>query len=276
MCALEGIFGRRKPLSRSRAGEEVPETTVSAVAGRGEQIVVVYDINRFMISRTADAAITVERLKYVTEHFGALQGLRSVLVGAFLLLLPIEDLYWGSWPLRGWLFLFVLAALLATACYVPQYYRRRFGWVESRGSTNWQSVVFLSLCFLLLLFGRPLGRYADSIIGHVQSTIRYPAFPFTFPVLFWFALLCTNVRRHPQQEDRYRIYFFSLGTLCWALVALYALRRPDIMLIMFWKTLNACWIGISLIAIGLHDHMTLVRLLPKRTPEADNGRIDND
>jgi len=229
-----------------------------------------------MVSRTADAAITTERLKYVTEHFKALQGLRSVLVGLFLLLPPMQDLYWPNWPFRGWFFLLVLAALMASAHYIRRYYRCRFGWVEPRAPTNKQSAIFLLVLFLLLLFGRSLGRYADSIIAHVQLTVPDTAFPYTFPVLFWVAALCTSVRRHPQQEDQYRIYFLSLGAFAWALVALYALRRPGIMPLMFWKTLNACWLGISLIAIGLYDHMTLVRLLPKRIPGDDDGGIDND
>ena len=217
-----------------------------------------------------------EKLRYVTEHFHELQGLASVLLGAFFLVSPMEDLFWINWPLRGWLFLLVFGAEITGVHYVRQYYRHRFGSVESRSPTAKQFAIFVSGLVVLLLFGRPLGRYADSIISRGQSTLPNAFFPLTFPTLFWFAVLCGNIRHHPQREDVHKMYFLSLGAFAWTLVAIYSLLRPDIMPLMFWKILNACWLGISLIAMGLYDHMTLVRLLPKRIPEEEGGGGDND
>lgn len=227
-------------------------------------------------SADAGSTLNAERLKYVTEHFHELQGLTSVLLGAYFLAWPMQELFWANWPFRGWLFVLVFAGEIAAVHYVRRYYRRRFGWVEPRGPTVKQLAIFLLVLFLLLLFGRPLGRYADSIIFHVQSPISNAFFPFTFPILFWLAVLGTNIRRHPQQEDVYKMYFLSLGAFAWTLVALYTLRRPDILPLMFWKTLNSCWLGASLIAMGLYDHLTLVRLLPKRVDTHDEEGADNE
>ncbi len=38
----------------------------------------------------------------------------------------------------------------------------------------------------------------------------------------------------------------------------------------FWKVLNAGGIGLSLMAMGLYDHVVLIRALPKRVAEGDD------
>ena len=214
----------------------------------------------------AEATFGAERLRYVTRRFQALQGLTWVALGAMMLLIRLEDLHGDGWSDLAWLLFWLTFA--TTVHYIPNYYRRRFGSVEPLGPSNKQAAVFVLVMLVLLLFGRPIGRYADSIVAHLQSMISEPAHPATiFPALFWFALWCTSLRWHPQQEDRYRMYFLSLGIFAWTFVAIYPLWHPSVTNTALWRTLNAGWLGISLIAVGIYDHMTLVRLLPNRVED---------
>jgi hypothetical protein len=125
---------------------------------------------------------------------------------------------------------------------------------------------------VLLFFGRPIGRYADSIIAVVQSMI--PAHPLTFsPALSWSLYLCASFRRNPQREDFYKMYFLASGALAWAFAAFYPMWHPDATHPALCKFLNEGWMGLSFIAWGLYDHLTLVRLMPRRI---DNYKDDND
>ncbi len=228
-------------------------------------------------SAEAGSTLNAERLKYVTEHFHALQGLTWVAFGAMLLIPSMMDFYGLRWPTLGWVALLISWPFAFR--YIPKYYRRRFGWVElgPASMTNRQAVIFLLVFLVLLFFGRPIGRYADLIYAVVESMISEPAHPVTLlPVLLWFVYFCASLRRHPSQEDRYRTCFFSLGMLAWAFVVLSPLWHPEITHFKLWEFLKAGWLGISLISVGLYDHITLVRLLPKRIEEDGAGKDDNE
>lgn len=233
-------------------------------------------------SADADSALSAERLKYVTEHFHQLQGLTFVAFG-IVYLFPVTGVFWDRWPVSGWLAVPIGVALVgacvATFPYLPKYYRRRFGWIEphSPDMTNKQLVFLLLVLLALLFFGRPIGRYADSILADVRSMI--PAHPVTFsPALLWSFYLCMSFRRNPHQEDLYRMYFLASGALAWAFTALYPIWHPDAMHPALWKFLDDGWLGLSFIALGLYDHLTLVRLMPRRIDnlEDDNGGSDID
>ncbi|MGB6387358.1 MAG: hypothetical protein WBD25_16730 [Terriglobales bacterium] len=131
----------------------------------------------------ARSALSAERIKYVTEHFHELQGLTSVALGTgFLLTDSLRYVYPDHSP---WLVLLWLPIFLAFR-YLPKYYQRRFGWVEPQAThmTNKQFVFLLLVLLALLFFGRPIGRYADSIVADVDSMI--PAHPVTFlPAILW-------------------------------------------------------------------------------------------
>jgi len=226
-------------------------------------------------SADAGCKLNPERLKYVTEHFHELQGLTNIAMGAgFLLFFSLRDVYPDPWP---WLSILLSVLPLLALYYLPKYYRRRFGWIEPRSMTNKQFVLFLMVLLVLLFFGRPIGRYADSILADVQSMIPPHAVTFS-PALYWTLYLCLRSRKNPHQEDVYRMYFVASGALAWALVALYPIWNPDAIHPALWKFLNDGWFGLSFIALGLYDHLTLVRLMPKRIEklEDDNDDINLD
>jgi hypothetical protein len=239
----------------------------------------VYGINQGMDDRAVTdvgGQLDPQRLKYITEHFHSLQGLTWVVLGVSSLAVSVDDVYGYRLPaLVGQILLFV--PFLATARYVNRYYRRRFGWIEPRGPTNRQALVFLAAWLVLLFFGRDVGYYGGLIGDVMQSMIPDPSHHVTLaPVLIWFVFLCANLRHHPGQEDLYRIYFFGSGLLIWILVAVYPLWNLDLHPTMVWKGLNAGWLGISMIAIGLYGHMTLVRLMPQRVVGDDDSLEGNE
>ncbi len=161
--------------------------------------------------------------------------------------------------------------------YLQRYYRRRFGWVEPRNPTNKQAVIFALVMLVLIIFGRDIEHSSAtaSFVQYLQSMF-HPAHQVSLiaPVVSML-FLGVSLRRHPQREERYRTDFLLLGTIAWSLVALSPLWWPEVTRLMFWKFLSEEWLGVSLIAVGLYDHMTLVRLLPQRIPQ-DASEGNND
>ncbi|HEY6305741.1 MAG TPA: hypothetical protein VI488_04685 [Candidatus Angelobacter sp.] len=60
------------------------------------------------------------RLKYITENFQGLQGLRAVAFGICLASMQITQLYPSRWNLLG--VLISAAGLVTTFIYIPRYY----------------------------------------------------------------------------------------------------------------------------------------------------------
>jgi hypothetical protein len=74
--------------------------------------------------------LDLERLKYLTENFNTLQGLRSMAFGIGYAVFMMSNAYWGSggWSIFG--SLCFLAAYKISETYIPRYYDRRFGNVK--------------------------------------------------------------------------------------------------------------------------------------------------
>jgi len=222
------------------------------------------------------ATIDPERLRYVTRSFIALQGqgLNLVLFGAAFFLFSVHDFFQGS-EISAWLIIPAGVAIAAAFRYIPKYYQRRFGTVESPSLSNKQFVVFLSVILALAFFGPSIGRFADSFTAtasdRLHAAFSDPGHRVNFlPVLFWLWLLCTDLTfllRHRRRTDPSRPYFTFVGTLFWTLVVVYPAYQSEPMHALFWKVLNVGWLGLSFIAIGLYDHIGLVHLLPKRAQE---------
>jgi hypothetical protein len=216
------------------------------------------------------------RLRYVTKNFQSLQGLTWVAFGSAFFLSSIEDVL--SRPLPWWFLLLGIALIIAAYRYVPKYYQRRFGSVEPRSPSNKHAVIFLLVLLALGLFGHPLGRYLDSVIPQVNNQIHVMISDpdhrtNLLPVIFWTVPLFAGGLRRPRDARRLGVPFDMACLLFWAVaLVFYPLRYPDVTRLMFWKLLNTGWLGISMIVIGLYDHLTLVSLLPGRVREGDNER----
>jgi hypothetical protein len=226
------------------------------------------------------ATFDPERLKYVTRSFLALQGqgLNLVAFGAAFFLYSINDAFFRGSAISLWLVIAAGTALAAAFRYIPKYYERRFGTVESASLSNKQFVVFLSVILGLVFFGRSIGRFADSFAAsasdRLHAAMSDPGHRVSFlPVLFWCSFLCLDligVLWRSRRTAPSRPYFSLVGTLFWVFVVFYLLYQPEPMHVFFWKVLNVGWGGLSFMAIGLYDHISLVRLLPNRAEEDGN------
>jgi hypothetical protein len=227
------------------------------------------------VSVRANAGITLDpqRLKYLTENFTGLQGLIWVACGAAFLVQPMQDIYGSSWPIRGWWpILASLAGFIVLGHSIPRYYRRRFGWVEPRGPSNRQVVIFLLVFVVLLFWGRRLEMYAndltqviDSMVPNLNGQIELVA------LAGWIVALSTGfLNRSRNMVDPYWIYFLGVGTIACAVVAFCPFWYAEAAQSLLWRTLNAGSLGFSLMAWGLYDHITLVRMLPKKFAENDD------
>jgi hypothetical protein len=131
-----------------------------------------------------------ERLKYLTENFNTLQGLRSVAFGIGYAVFMMSNAYWGSggWAIFG--SLCFLAAYKISETYIPRYYDRRFGNVkQSPRNVRWNRkqllfgfvrIVAVFLVWILADFllpnSVPGSRLTNSMVlayGVALTTIRF-------------------------------------------------------------------------------------------------------
>jgi hypothetical protein len=252
----------------------------------------VYDINLFMRNATAqsttdvgDVRVDHDRLRYVTRLLGSPPGLNTALLGTVVFLSSNIDEV-SHWLTGWWRLLVVLAWLaLLVAClriyiaaqeWIPEYYKRRFGSVQAARKpwSKWDALFFLALPVLLFI-GWPIAHYLDPVastfLGHLHMLISDPARQINlWPSLIWVALLCAGLRRPMSSIERQRVYFMLVATLGFASIVSYAILHPDAKQLGLWKIMNTGGLGLSLVALGLYDYISLVLLLPKAVAEGDN------
>jgi hypothetical protein len=137
-----------------------------------------------------------------------------------------------------------------------------------------QFAFFLAIIVVLLFVGLPLARYVDpkvsSFGGSLHLMIHDPTHQIDLsPSFLWMVCFLGSLRR-PRGAGVQRMPFFLVGLFGSASIALYPMWHPDVTQVGLWRILNAGGVGFSFIAIGLYDHITLVRALPKRASEHDD------
>jgi magnesium-transporting ATPase (P-type) len=225
----------------------------------------------------ADTRLDPQRLRYVTENFHALQGLTSVALGILVLRIETESLFARNTHYR-WLSTVVILACAASIRFIPKYYEHRFGWIKSRSAKMSNRGVMICVCIWLALFifGRQIANYGDPVLANLNNQlhamISVPDHRVNFwPTAFWCLLLFVDIERSLRGRlvARSQISSSFVVALTSAVVCFYPLHHREIMQLMVWKFLNAGWFGITLIAMGLLDHLTLIHLMPKR-PQEEN------
>jgi hypothetical protein len=215
-----------------------------------------------------------ERLRYVTRILGAQQGLYTALFGMLYLSMELGDV----WQWRGeWLIVPAGIAILMVAHrrWIPRYYRKRFGHVEPREISAKQFVLFLGVIVLLLFVGEPLAHRVDPMISSFSDRLHFaisdPAHQVNlWPSFFWTAMLISSLRGALRGIEWPRLCFLFCAMLAFTSVVLFAMWFPDIRQAALWRLCNAGGVGLSFVALGLHDHITLVLLLPKRIADGDD------
>jgi hypothetical protein len=231
----------------------------------------VYDINQFMGSSPSIGSSPIldpQRLRFLTENFAALQGLNYVAMGAVVLLSPTDGIFnyskWWQWPTA------FVAVLVIWLRYIRKYYRQRFGYVEPLNPSNKQIAYLLVAFIVIYIFRRDLDRYTLDLSQVIRSTISDPGEHVRLlPLVGWIGALFTSFLK-PSLRTFERFCFTCLGIIASTGIALYPLGHPRATEDLAWKTLNAGSLGFSLIAMGLYDHLTLVRMMPKKFEENDS------
>lgn len=201
----------------------------------------------------------LERVRYVTENYEQLQGLRNVPLGFVVLALGVFMLSSASLPpfspVASDVFFYGSFALLAVAFLlyfvIGNYYERRFGWVHTSSIKRKQVVSAITGITVLILIG-------------IVNLVFQP--PIHMIWLFWGLALTVIYWR----ERRFRMHYIAIGLLVSALsfMPLLDISRTEPIhdaggLILF--------LGILFVVGGFLDHLLLVRTM-KTLPEADDGR----
>ncbi len=218
-----------------------------------------------------------ERLRYVTKLLGAQAGLQSILLGTYFFWIEANhDIWHWHWP-RGWAgglawLVGMVVFVRAWRRWIPTYYRERFGRVQPREISAKGFGILLLVLIAFILFGRPVARglepLASSFLGHVHLLISDPSHHINlWASSFWMASLFASLLWHRRVDGQ---WFCLLGLLASLSVALFPIWHPDAETLEIWKILNAGGFGLSFIAIGLYEHIVLVRALPKRVAEGDD------
>jgi hypothetical protein len=228
---------------------------------------------------TADGEMPVdhERLHYVTRILGAQQGLYTVLFGMLYLLMEFGDVWeWrGKWLIRLTVQAGIATLMVAYRRWIPRYYRKRFGHVQPREISARQFVIFLGVILLLMFVGEQLAHRLDPLVSsfsnRLHSAISDPAHQINlWPSFFWTAMLISSLRGALRGIEWARLCFLFCAMLAFTSVVLFAMWFPDIRQAALWRLCNAGGVGLSFVALGLHDHITLVLLLPKRIADGDD------
>jgi hypothetical protein len=200
------------------------------------------------------------RLKYLTENFNTLQGLRSVAFGIGYAVFMMSNAYWGSggWSIFG--SLCFLAAYKTSETYIPRYYDRRFGNVkQSPRRVRWNRkqllfgfvrTVAVFLVWILAYFLLPSSVPGSRLTNSMVSAFGVELLLFGFP--------STKLRGVCRGTLGVAVTAFALAPI------LYPLSESQLSA---WKVVNAGSLGFCLVVFGLWDHITLILLFRNTAPD---------
>jgi amino acid transporter len=215
---------------------------------------------------TAEVLPDRRRLTYIAENFTALQGLNSVALGAMLVASEIVGLHESKFPLLGAggaLLVVMVLLLVAMIRWIPRYYEKRFGRVEPRRESYPQLVILLGVVAIAAIALVAFNTRIHLVISDPGRQVEL------LPLILWTLGMFNEVSRW-RRSGWSRMGFLLTCTLAWVLLVLLQVWHPETRQTDWWKILNATSFGLGMIALGLYDHFTLVRLLPKRVEKADS------
>jgi hypothetical protein len=114
------------------------------------------------------------------------------------------------------------------------------------------------------------GEQLTSLISEFESwfvqTIPFPRN--TYLLALWVFGFFDSFRE--LRLDPFRPYFYLLGTFATCVVVFCPYWYPAARGVAAWKILNAGWLGLSCVALGLYQHLLLVRLMPQHGRDNDD------
>jgi hypothetical protein len=224
--------------------------------------------------------VKYERLRYVTQNFQSLQGLTLVCLGGMNILFKADNIPGVALPrwLEVCLTLLGFGLAFAAVRYMPSYYERRFGSVESRvRRLNRKEAILILvegiffLVFVIMLFLWPVvSRYANPVVAEVSDVAhRMVSDPDhranLAPPLLLSLMLFTGALGRPRGLRLQRWILCCACFLLWTVILVsLPLRHPEATQQTLWRVLNACWFWLSIMLWGLYNHLMLVHFLPAR------------
>lgn len=185
----------------------------------------------------------LERVQYITRNFSALQGLKMLPFGLFMLALAARDFGWGFLGQEGDctytlpLFFVVLALVYLTS----RYYDQAFGSVKEidHSTSAFISAAYLFVLLLVIVVEVQLNPPVSLVALLLASTLLFVGIKKQRPYYTFFALVMVGISFLPliQNTSLENPYYGSLGGF--AKLA----------------------IGMIWIAAGLIDHVKLVRII---------------
>ena len=201
----------------------------------------------------------LERVRYVTENYEQLQGLRNIPLGLILLALGAFMLSSARLPpfspVASDVFFYGSFALLIVAIslyfVIGNYYERRFGWVHTFSMNRKQVVAAITGITVLLVIG------SVNLVFQPPIHMIWLVWGISLTAVYW-------------RERRFRIHYVAIGVLVSVLsfTPLLSISRTELSydaggLMLFF--------GILLVVGGFFDHLLLVRTM-KTLPEEEDGR----
>lgn len=240
----------------------------------------VYGINLSMehqVFAGRRGSLDPDRLKFITEHLSGSEGLTLAVTGVLLFSNSAEGVlpfpWWGSFLI--WAVSALLVALVFR--YLPKYYERRFGRVEAKGMTPLQAIIFSSLIIAIPIFliGWQIvaliwGSQLNSLVSQFESWFdrKIPLPANTYLLGIWLLLFFSSFKN--LRFDPFRPYFCLLGTIATCVIVFGPYSYPPTKEMVAWKILNAGWLGLTNVAIGLYFHVLQVRFMPKHAGDDDD------
>ncbi|MGB3635453.1 MAG: hypothetical protein WA982_15530 [Rubrobacteraceae bacterium] len=201
----------------------------------------------------------LERVRYVTENYEQLQGLKNAPVGLMvlfsgaLMLFP-SSLRSFSSLIGGNLYLLyvVLIAMVLLYFAMGSYYERRFGWVQTFSMERQQIVAAIILIIVLVVVG------SANLAFQPPIHMIWLAWGVALTVVYW-------------RERRFRAHYVVIGILVCGVSFLPLLGISQTGSTAYETGGLMAFLGILYVVGGILDHFLLVRTM-KSLPEEDDGR----
>ncbi len=198
----------------------------------------------------------LERVRYVTENYEQLQGLRNVPIGLMVLLSGV--LLTSSIPSFGpvigeaffYLLFIVLIATVLLYFVIGNYYEHRFGWVQTFSLNRKQAIAVAILMVVLV------------VVGSINLAFQPPIH------MIWLVWGLSVMAVH-WRERRFRMHYVVIGALVVGVSFLPLLGITSVSLPYEAGGLLV-FLGIFYVMGGTFDHLLLVRTM-KHLPEENDG-----
>lgn len=210
-----------------------------------------------------------ERLRLVPENFRDLQGLNRAAVGAALLVMNIARLYGNGYyrPVFEALAILGLLAAFASLKYASRYYRWRVGWIEERTAEPHWSATVVGVAFWILV----------SLVVLANGFRQLKPRGVDLETLILLAAVFSYMSVSRPQLMRLRLPYLIPAFLVVAGGTLFPVWYiTDDHQLELWRALDRSFLPFVLIAMGLGDHILLLRLMPKGVTADGEGGHDGE